>query len=195
MSKLVLRSLTLTTGQIFPVHEVASFFMLVCNTGALKIQLKLDNDPFSDFPVGYEYREKGDGHFSKVTFKNPNAGTVVIEYILSTGLVRSSPSMIALIDILAELQGVSTGADYGTEKNIGVAQSEVFAVNSSRHSAICTAKLTNTGIIYLGYDNLVTSTKWIAELDAGQSFNFDDWRGTIHAIATEADQKLGWGEH
>jgi len=195
MSKLVLRSLTLIAGEIKPVDEVASFFMLVSNTGASKIQIKLDNDPFSEFPVGYEYREKGESYFNKVTFKNPNAGTVVIEYIMSTGLVRSSPAMTALVDILSELQGVSTGADYDTEQNIGLVASEVFAVNASRHSAICTAKGSNTGIIYLGYDDNVTSVKWIAELYAGQPFSFDDWRGTIYAIATLANQKLGYGEH
>lgn len=195
MSKLVLRSLSLTTGQILPVNEVASFFMLVSNTGALKIQISIDNDPFSDFPVGYEYREKGDEHFKKITFKNPNAGTVVIEYIMSTGLVRSSPAMIALSDILEEMQGVSTGAAYDTEKNIGVAAGQVFAVNAARHSASCQSKSTNSDKIYLGYDANVLTTKWIAELQPGQSWATDDWRGTIYAIATAADQKLGFGEH
>ncbi len=195
MSKLVLRSLTLTTGQIQPVNEVASFFMLVSNTGALNIRISIDNDPFSEFPIGYEYREKGDEHYKKITFQNPNAGTVVIEYIMSTGLVRSSPAMLALTEILEELQGVSTGASYDTEKNIGVAQSQVFGVNAARHSANVQAKSTNSGIIYIGYDALVTSVKWVAELQAGQAYSFDDWLGTIHAIATAADQKLGFGEH
>ena len=195
MSKLVLRSLTLTTGQIVPVIEVASFFMLISNTGALNIRISIDNDPFSEFPIGYEYREKGDEHYKKITFQNPNAGTVVIEYIMSTGLVRSSPAMLALTEILEELQGVSTGASYDTEKNIGVAQSQVLAVNAARHSANVQAKSTNSGIIYIGYDALVTSVKWVAELQAGQAYSFDDWLGTIHAIATAADQKLGFGEH
>ncbi len=195
MSKLVLRSLTLTTGQILPVNEVASFFMLISNTGALNIKISIDNDPFSEFPIGYEYREKGDENYDKITFQNPNAGTVVIEYIMSTGLVRSSPAMVALSDILEELQGVSTGASYDTEKNIGVAQSQVLAVNAARHSANVQAKSTNSGIIYIGYDALVTSVKWVAELQPGQAYSFDDWLGTIHAIATAADQKLGFGEH
>lgn len=196
MSKLVFRSLTLVAGERKRVDEIASFFMLVSNTGTLGINISIDNDPLSEFPVGYEYNEKKeDSFFKHIDFMNPNAGTVTIEYIMSTGLVRSSPAIIALTEILAELQGASTGASYDTEKNIGVAQSQVFAVNASRHSAICSAKGSNTGIIYLGYDNLVTSVKWIAELNAGQSFTFNDWRGTIHAIATVAGQKLGYGEH
>lgn len=196
MSKLVLRSLSLTTGQRLRVHEIASFFMLISNTGSLRIKIAIDNDPLSEFPVGYEYREKiEDSFFSHIDFKNPNAGTVTIEYIMSTGLVKSSPQISALQSILEELQGVSTGASYDTEKNIGVAQSQVFAVNSSRHSASVQAKSTNGGIIYLGYDANVLTTKWIAELQAGQSHSFDDWRGTVHAIATAADQKLGFGEH
>lgn len=101
MSKLIIRTLTLTTGQIEPVHGVATFFMLVSNTGSSRIQISFDNDSFSEFPVGYEYQEKGDGHFSKVTFKNPNAGSVTIEYIVSTGIVKSSPTITSLLDILA----------------------------------------------------------------------------------------------
>lgn len=109
MSKLVLRSLTLTTGEIFPVHEVASFFMLVSNTGTLRIEISIDDDPFSDFPVGYEYQEKKEhDRFNKVTFKNPNAGTVTVEYILSTGIVKSSPTITSLLDILTEVQIANT---------------------------------------------------------------------------------------
>jgi len=195
MSKLVLRSLTLLAGQRTPVYEVASFFMLISNTGSLRVKVSIENDPLSEFPIGYEYREKGEGFFHRIDFQNPNAGTVVVEYILSTGLVRSSPQVTALADILQELQGVSTGAAYDTEKNIGVAASQVFAVNAARHSLSCQAKSTNGGIIYLGYDDTVLATKWIAELESGQSYSTDDWRGTIYAIATVADQKLGFGEH
>ena len=195
MSKFVLRSLTLAAGARKRVDEVASFFLLVSNTGASRIKISIDNDPLSDFPVGYVYQELPGAFFKHIDFKNPNAGSVTIEYVMSVGIVQPSPSIIALTEILAELQGASTGASYDTEKNIGVAQSEVFAVNASRHSASVQAKSTNAGIIYLGYDNLVTSVKWIAELQAGQAYSFDDWRGAIHAIATEADQKLGFGEH
>jgi len=194
--KFVFRELTLTAGQIKRVHEVASFFMLVSNTGTLDVQIAIDDNPFSDFPAGYKYQEKKDDeYYQSIDFKNPNVGSVTVEYIVSIGIVESAPAITGIADVLEELTGLSTGAIYDTEKNIGVAQSQVMAVNAARHSGNVQAKSTNAGIIYIGYDNLVTSVKWIAELQAGQAYSFDDWLGTIHAIATVADQKLGYGEH
>lgn len=194
--KFSLRTLTLTAGQSRRVDEIASFFMLVSNTGTLDVKISIDRSPLSDCPVGYDYTErKDDEYFKRIDFKNPNAGTITVTYILSTGLVKSSPTISSLAGILAELKGVSTGEIWGTEKTIGVAQSEVMAVNGSRHSGSVQAKSTNTGIIYIGYDNTVLTTKWIAELQPGQAYSFDDWLGTIHAIASAAGQLLGYGEH
>jgi len=194
--KFVFRELVLTAGQKVRVHEVASFFMLVSDTGSLKIRISIDDSPLSECPVGYDYMErKEDAYFSHMDFQNPNVGSVTIEYIMSTGLVKSAPTIVALSGILSELTGLSTGEIWGVEKTIGVAQSQVMALNNARHSGSVQAKSTNTGIIYIGYDNTVLTTKWIAELQAGQSYAFDDWLGTIHAIASLADQKLGYCEH
>lgn len=194
--KFAFRELTLAAGQRLRVHEVASFFMLVSNTGSLKIKISIDDDPLTDIPIGYEYREKKeDSFYSHIDFQNPNVGSVTIEYIMSTGLVRSSPTLTGLDNILAELRGMTSGEVWGTEKTIGVAASVVMALNASRHSGSVQAKSTNSGIIYIGYDNTVAANKWIAELQPGQGYSFDDWRGTIYAIASEADQLLGYGEH
>ena len=194
--KFAFRELVLAAGERKRVHEVASFFMLVSNTGTSRIKISIDDSALSEIPVGYEYNEpKPDEFYEHIDFFNPNAGSVTVEYIMSTGIVRSSPTILSLIEILAELTGTASGEVWDTEKNIGVAQSEVMAANASRHSGAVQAKSTNTGIIYIGYDNTVTTSKWIAELQAGQSYSFDDWLGTIHAIATAADQKLGFGEH
>jgi len=194
--KFILIPMTLAAGQRKRCNEVASFFMLVSNTGTLDIRISIDDSPLSDCPVGYDYMERKEGEtFSHIDFLNPNAGSVTIKFIISTGIVKSSPTITSIADILTELRGVSTGEIWDTEKNIGVAQSQVMAVNAARHSGSVQAKSTNTGIIYIGYDNSVLTTKWIAELQAGQSYSFDDWLGAIHAIASAADQKLGYGEH
>jgi len=194
--KFAFRELTLAAGARKRVHEVASFFMLVSNTGPDRIKISIDDSPLSEIPVGYEYREpKEDTFYEHIDFYNPNVGSVTIEYIMSIGIVRSSPTILSLIEILEELTGVASGEIWDEEKTIGVAQSQVMAANTSRHSGAVQAKSTNTGIIYLGYDNTVTTTKWIAELQAGQSYSVDDWKGTLHAIASAAGQLLGFGEH
>ena len=80
------------------------------------------------------------------------------------------------------------------QASIGVAQSQVLAANADRKSFSIQAKSTNTGFIYIGFDNTVTSTKWWAELQAGQSCDGDDYRGPLHAIATLAGQLIGYAE-
>lgn len=194
--KFAFRELKLAAGAKKRVHEVASFFMLVSNTGSQRIRISIDDSPLSEIPIGYEYSErKDDTFYTHIDFQNPNAAEVTIEYVMSTGIIRTFPSIISLLAILAEMTGLSSGEIWGTEKTIGVAQSQVMALNAARHSGAVQAKKTNTGTIYIGYDNTVLTTKWIAELQPGQSYSFDDWLGPIHAIADTAAQLLGYGEH
>ena len=194
--KFAFRDIKLAAGAKKRVHEVASFFMLVSNTGSKKIRISIDDSPLSEMPIGYEYSEKKEDEFyTHIDFQNPNAAEVTVEYIMSTGVIRTFPTIIALLQLLEQMAGLSSGEIWDEEKTIGVAASVVMALNANRHSGAVQAKHDNSGIIYIGYDNTVTTTKWIAELQPGQSYSFDDWLGTIYAIADTADQLLGYGEH
>ena len=106
---------------------------------------------------------------------------------------RSAISL-TMADVLGELQGDITPETVGTEKTIGVAAASIIAVNADRKGCNVQAKSTNTGIIYIGFDNTLTSAKWVAELQAGMAFSINDYRGDIYAIATVAGQLVGWGE-
>ena len=78
------------------VHGVASFFMLVSNTGTLDVHVAIENDKLSQYPKGFTYQERKDGDFfSHIDFYNPNVGSVVIRYVLSDGFVRSTPDVTA----------------------------------------------------------------------------------------------------
>ncbi len=105
---------------------------------------------------------------------------------------RSAISLV-MQDVLNELQGDVTPENWN-QATIGVAQSEVLAANADRKSFSIQAKSTNAGIVYVGFDNTVTSTKWWAELQPGQSCDGDDYRGPLHAIATVAGQLIGYAE-
>ena len=194
--KFAFREIVLAAGAKKRIHEVASFFMLVSNTGSKKIRISIDDSPLSEMPIGYEYSEKKEDEFyTHIDFQNPNAAEVTVEYIMSTGVIRTFPTIIALLQLLAQMSGLSSGEIWDEEKTIGVAASVVMALNANRHSGAVQAKSTNTGKIYIGYDDTVTTTKWIAELQPGQSYSVDDWLGTLYAIADAADQLLGFGEH
>lgn len=100
----------------------------------------------------------------------------------------------SMSDILAELQGDITPENWGAEITVGTAAVSIIAANADRKGCIIQNKSTNSGIIYIGFDNTVTSSKWIAELQPGMSFMLDDYRGDLYAIGSAAGQLVGWGE-
>ena len=101
----------------------------------------------------------------------------------------------AMSGVLGELRGDTTPESVGDEKTVGSGASVlIIAANTDRKGGNIQAKSTNTGIIYVGFDNTVTSTRWVAELQAGMAFSIDDYRGDIYTIATAAGQLVGWGE-
>lgn len=108
-------------------------------------------------------------------------------------LDHRSPMSTVMQSVLDEMQGDVIPENWN-QATIGVAQSEVLAANANRKSFSIQAKSTNTGIIYVGFDNTVTSTKWWAELQPGQSCDGDNYRGPLHAIATAAAQLVGYEE-
>lgn len=106
-----------------------------------------------------------------------------------------SATSLDMAAVRAELQGDTTPETWGPEITVGNAAAvEIIAVNADRKGCIVQAKSTNTGIIYIGFDNTVTTTKWAVELKAGQTFSLDDYRGDLWARASAAGQLVGWGE-
>lgn len=140
--------------------------------------------------------------FDKLLITTPagQMGTLTIIY------GTESPALLELIDnrvaiagslddILAELQGDAAPETWGAEITVGNAAAvSIIAANVDRKACRVQAKSTNTGIVYLGFDNTVTTTKWIAELQAGMSFDIDDYRGDLYARADALAQLVGWGE-
>ncbi len=100
----------------------------------------------------------------------------------------------AMNDVLDQLAGDLVAETFDTEITVGLAAVQIFANSSIRKAASLQAKSTNTGIVYLGTNNTVLSSKWMAELQPGMSFSFDDYRGPIWAIASAAGQLVGYVE-
>ncbi len=138
--------------------------------------------------------------FDKLLITTPEgqAGDMVVLYgteapeLLSI-IDNRSVTEIGLADMLAELQGDILPENWG-EATIGVAQAQVLAANADRKSFTIQAESTNTGIVYIGFDATVLATKWWAELQPGQSCDGDDYRGSLHAIASAAGQDIGYAE-
>jgi len=113
---------------------------------------------------------------------------------LFTVVDNRSAISLTMNDVLRELQGDITPENWDTEKTVGTAAVSILAANANRKACNVQAKSTNTGRIYVGFANTVTSSKWVAELLPGMAFSVDDYRGDIYAIADIAAQLVGWGE-
>lgn len=138
--------------------------------------------------------------FNRLYITTPAGQTGTMKILIAS----EAPTLFDILDnrsaiseatqgVLDELRGDVTPEDWD-QATIGVAQSEVLAANSNRKSFSFQAKSTNAGIVYIGFDNTVTSTKWWAELQPGQSCDGDNYRGPLHAIATVAGQLVGYAE-
>lgn len=141
--------------------------------------------------------------FEKLLITTPagQTGNVVILY------GTEAPELLELIDnrsaavagiegILAELRGDVTPENWGTQITVGNAAAvQILAANANRKSCWIQAKKANgTNLVYIGFDNTVTTTKWIAELQAGMTFSIDDYRGALFARANAIGQLVGYGE-
>ncbi len=197
--KFAFRELVLAAGARKRVDEVASFFMLVSNTGDKKIKISIDDSALSDCPIGYEYTERKDDEFFKhIDFKNPNVVEVTIEYIMSTGLVRSSPTILALDDILAELQGDITPETWGAPILVGLVPTQLLVANPNRKSLLIQLEIAAEGeSVFLGFDDTVATNKYFRMLTVlGLAGYYDcvcrmsDYRGPIWAVASMVDFPL-----
>jgi len=109
-----------------------------------------------------------------------------------------SVTAIGLAGILAELQGDVLPESAAAEITVGAAQVQLLAASATRKAFSLCADINNTGTIYLGFDNTVTTAAggniWFHAMQAEAQFGIDDYRGPIHAIATAAGQLVGVGE-
>lgn len=175
------------------------FYVLIAPDGDSYIEVRFNERNNSPIPF---YNQVGlQTPFKRLFITTPagQAGTMTILTAVEAPdfmqiIDNRGATTADLADIRGELRGDTDEENWDTQKTIGVAASQVLAANANRKGCTIQAKSTNTGIIYLGFDGTVTTTKWFAELQPGMSFTFDDYRGEIQAIATVAGQLLGWGE-
>lgn len=138
-----------------------------------------------------------------ITTPAGQAGTMVIIYATEAPeflrvLDNRSTTVAGVGGVLDELRGDLTPETNGVEVTVGAAAVLAIAANANRKACWLHADINNTGTIYLGFTNAVTTAAggaiWFACLSAGQGWGVDDYRGDIYAIATAAGQLLGTGE-
>ena len=165
------------------------------------IKVNASNEP----AIPYQVHTGARTPFDKLLITTPpgQAGDMIIVY------GTEAPDLLEMIDdrsttvagvggVLDELRG-----DLTPENFIGIAVTAapgatlIMAARVDRKSCIIHALSTNTGSVFLGFAATVTVGGapgiWFAELQAGQSWSCDDYRGPVYGIATAA-QVVGSGE-
>ena len=180
------------TGNFFYIKEAPD--------AESNVEVKVNS---SDQPAVSWNKQTGFRHpFDRLYITTP-AGQAGIMKIL---IASESPQLFEVIDnrsavsestdgILDQLKGDVTPETWGNEKTVSSGgPNEILAANADRKAFSIQAKSTNTGIVYIGFDNTVATTKWWAELEAGDSCGGDDYQGPLFARADTAGQLVGYGE-
>ncbi len=133
-----------------------------------------------------------------VTTPAGQAGNITILYAVEAPdflevIDNRSATSADLAGVRNELQGDITHKDYN-QTTVGAAAVEVIAANADRKGCSIQALSTNTGIVYLGFDNTITAAVNFYELQPGRSFVFYNYRGDVFAFGSAAGQVVAWGE-
>lgn len=105
----------------------------------------------------------------------------------------TADTLLALQDIVDQLAGGSTGT-FSTDKTVGTSAISLLAANADRKSALIQSDLANTGIIYIGFNSTVSSSKKVAAILPGGSYSVDDYAGALYAISGVAGQLVSASE-
>lgn len=196
-------SMTLNAGEAKTVYAYGRYFRVFDNTIASTASplVRLGSNAPQTVPAGvgidlFDGVDPDKNTFAEIVISNPASVAMTINFGISSSKVddnRFSASGIVNTsdaNVLAELQGITTAGTFAADATVGLAAVSALASNANRKACLIQADATNTGVIYLGFDNSVTSAKKIISLTAGQSFAVDDYRGDIYAIASIAGQKI-----
>ncbi len=192
----------LSVAAVDQVYDIAGDLLYVWNAPDDNSYIDIRINETREPNISY-YRHTGQHTpFYRLYITTPagQTGTITLLYGTETPelmkiIDNRSATSAAIGDLLDELRGDITEENWGTEITVGNGAAVVIiAANADRKDCIIQAKSTNMGIVYLGFDNTVTTTKWIAELTAGQAFTVDDYRGDLYTRASAAGQLVGWGE-
>lgn len=187
---------TLSAGQIIPVAAWGSYLTILDNNTAFDILVSIDGNAFQPIPAGVSVELPQDQSYAGFLIQNSSAGAMTVHFAISSGKIvdarfkTSATLNTSDANLLAELQGITTPGTFAADATVGVAAVSALASNAARKACLIQADATNTGKIFLGFDNTVTTVKKIITLSPGASFVVDDYRGDIYAISDTAAQKI-----
>lgn len=180
-------TITLLPGQVFRISSYGSFLIILDNDIGTDPRMSINGDAFEEIPAGISVQLPPQEKFQYLLLQNPDgADTMTLRFALSASLIQDNRLVISgsvFTDILAQFNGDLTPENWGDDIAVGAAAVQLLAANANRKSLLVQSDIANPGIIYIGYDNTVGSTKKVATLLPGGAFSVDDYRGAIWAIS------------
>ena len=99
-----------------------------------------------------------------------------------------------LTNILLQLQGNVAPGNFGTVQVSNAAATQIRPALAARKSIIIQNLLGNTGNLYLGFANTVSTTVCFVCLAPGQAWTADDYCGDIYGLQTVLNDRATYGE-
>ncbi len=100
-----------------------------------------------------------------------------------------------LSNILAELQGPNAAGTGVADITPAAATATLFLAGAAgRHGCVIQAMSTNVASIFVGFANTMTNVDKILELQPGQGYTWDDYRGDIYVYSVAGGDVVhgGW---
>lgn len=193
-------NVTIGAGASREINVQAKFMAVLSWDGTNKALIRVGDQPEENFPAGVAIKLPNvsgrDEFFGKVIIRNDNVSSAILEIAFSDGEIydnRLTLSGTVFDNLLAEARGETAPQGFGLV-TIGTAVTLAVASNTDRKSVLIQNPPTNTGLMYVGFDNTLLSTKYACVLSAGQIFSCDDYRGDIYCLGTVAGEKISYGE-
>lgn len=185
---------TLQPNGVLTIHSYARFLTILSNSIATNCKISINGDAEEELPSGLSVELPEKENFDHLTLHNPSAtDPMTIEFSLSSGRVLDNRLVLSgsiFTDILGQLKGDLVWENWGDDVVVGVASELLLAANDDRKSLLIQSDISNSGIIYIGFEDDVSSVRKVATLLPGGTYSVDDYCGEIWAISGVAAQNV-----
>jgi len=188
----------------FQVEIAGNFIACVASTD-LSVNVDIEFNKFGSGKINFTQGLSFSRPYARFFITSSAQSGKTITFILSS----YAPELFAIQDnrsnalqaqylsnIQDELRGNTTPQGYDHVAVSSTAPTKVIALNAARKAFIIQQLETNTGDMYIGFNDTVAADKFVYKLRKGSvdSFALDDYRGDIYLLAAVNAEKVAYGE-
>lgn len=193
-------SQTIQPNKIAEYFVDGRFFTLLDWDGSDDPLISLGDQTEQVFPSGLGVSlSQADGtvFIKNIRIRNTNASAVTVAFAISAWELKDSRFKLSgsvFTDILNQMRGQSNAGSYGLINVNNATATQILAVNTNRKSLMIQNIPGNSGVMYIGKDNQVSNTKFMAAILPGQFYSRSDYQGEIWAAAGIDQEQLAYSD-